>query len=324
MEWNLTKEITVETTTLVGTDLIISPLCLGTGDMGGKLDQNQSFKILDAFTALGGNFLDTAKIYNDWIPGERSRSEKTIGAWIKTRKNRQNVVLATKGAHFYLETPHLSRVTPADIREDIDASLSHFQTDRIDLYWLHRDDPQRTVPELMQTMEEAVRAGKIRYYGFSNWRYSRLFDALKYAQENHCQGYTAVQNMWSLAKVDTSAILDQTIVTMDDELWNFHNTYQIPAIPFSSQANGLFQKMAAGREPHNPYNTPETTRRFQRVVQFAEQSGLSITQVVLGYLLSQPFPTIPIFSSGKVEQIEDTMKAAGVRLSSDQVDFLLS
>ncbi len=319
----------MRTIQIQGTDLRPSELCMGTGDMGAGLDRQASFALLDSFFESGGNFIDTAKVYSDWIPGERSRSEKMIGEWIRERKNRSNVILATKGAHFDLATPHILRVTPADIVSDINASLQHLQTDRIDLYWLHRDNPTLPVGEILDTLNAQAQAGKIRYYGCSNWRVERIEAARKHAAENGLQPFAAVQNMWSLARVNTSSMIDPSIVAMDDELWAHHNQTQLAAIPFSSQANGLFQKMAAASPDALPkslrqtYINPDTERRGLRLTQLREQTGLTITQIVLGYLLSQPFPTIPIFSSRSLEQLADTLSAAGVRLSTDQLAFLL-
>jgi len=228
----------MKTTHITRTDLYPSSLCLGSAEMGATIDQEQSYKILDAFTNSGGTFIDTAKIYNDWIPGETSRSEKTIGSWLASRKKRSQVILATKGAHFDLAAPQQSRLSPQDIQFDLEASLKHLQTNWIDLYWLHRDDPHRPIEEIIQTLEAQVRAGKIRYYGFSNWRLDRLIDSVEYAQNTGCLGFSAVQNMWSLAKINTDAVMDPTIVVMDDALWEFHNSRQIAAIPVTSPAGG--------------------------------------------------------------------------------------
>jgi aryl-alcohol dehydrogenase-like predicted oxidoreductase len=319
----------MNTTKIQGTNLSPSSLCMGTGDFGAGIDRPAAYALLDTFVDYGGTFIDTAKIYSDWIPGERSRSEKVIGEWLQMRKNRQNIILATKGAHFHLESPQIPRVSPAEIISDLDASLQHLQTDMIDLYWLHRDDPSRPVAEIIQTLDAQVQAGKIRYYGGSNWRQSRLKEAQEFAQANGMKGFCAVQNFWSLAKITPGGIADPTIVVMDDDLWGYHHENQLAAIPFSSQANGIFQKLAGGKkESLSPmhqrmYINPETEQRFSQMQNLSKQSGMTITQIVLGYLLSQPFPTIPIFSSRNQDQLKDTLSAANIRLTKDQLDFLL-
>ena len=310
------------------TSLNPSALCMGTGDLGGSIDRESSYALLDAFRDHGGTFLDTAKVYSDWIPGERSRSEKLIGAWLKERGGRAQVVLATKGAHFDLATPHISRVTPTDIVSDLEASLVNLQTDWIDLYWLHRDDPTRPAGEILETLQAQVQAGKIRSYGASNWGLARLEEARAYAIQHKLDGFAAVQNLWNLAHVERGAMADQTIVAMDAELWKFHHRHNLAAIPFSSQANGVFQKLAAGGPAalrpnlQKVYLNPVTDQRADRLRELSAQTGLTLTQLVLGYLLSQPFPTIPVFSARNLSQLEDTLTAAEVRLTPEQVRFL--
>ena len=205
-------------TAIPNTALTPSALCMGSNMMGSVTDKQTSFRLLDAFVAAGGTFLDTAKVYADWLPGERSVSEKTIGEWLRHSGKRSQVVVATKGAHPELATMHIGRLSPAEIVADLDASLRHLQTDVIDLYWLHRDDVKRPVAEILETMESQVRAGKIRYYGCSNWRAGRIGEAQAYARSQGWTGFVADQMMWSLAAVDYAALPDKTMVAMDADL----------------------------------------------------------------------------------------------------------
>jgi aryl-alcohol dehydrogenase-like predicted oxidoreductase len=310
------------------TDLAPSALCMGTADYGASIDRQTAFKLLDTFVDQGGNFLDTASVYSDWIPGERSRSEKLLGEWMKLRRNREDLIVATKGAHFHLDTPHISRVTPPDIIEDVEASLKNLQVDCIDIYYLHRDNPDWPVADIIETLAEQARAGKIRYYACSNWKVERLSAAQEYAREHGLAGFSAVQNLWNLANIQTEAIGDPTIVVMEGSLWEYHRQNNLAAIPFSGQANGLFQKLENGLADtldgmhQRMYLNPVTEQRFQRVQTLRAQTGLTTTQIVLGYLLSQPFPTIPVFSSRSLEQLHDTLSAAEVQLTSEQLDFL--
>src|SRR5579862_172666 len=153
------------------TDLSVSSLCLGTGSYGTAISREDAFAMLDRFVELGGSFLDTANIYGNWVKDvERSISEKVIGAWMEERGCRSKVVVGTKGAHFDLATPAISRVSPAEIMKDLDESLASLRTDCIDLYWLHRDDPTRPVVEIIDVLDSAQSAGKIHWYGASNWK----------------------------------------------------------------------------------------------------------------------------------------------------------
>lgn len=318
----------MRTVLIPGTDLEPSAICLGSSNFGNGIARADAFRLMDRYVALGGTFLDTASVYADWLPGEKSSSEKTIGAWLAARKNRDAIVLATKGAHPQLATMQVARMSPQEVETDLNASLRNLQTDHIDLYWLHRDDPQRPVAEIIDTLNAQVAAGKIRYFGCSNWRADRIAAAQEYATAQGVQGFVADQMQWSLADVPQSKLADQTAVVMDDALWNYHQQSGLAAIPYSSQAGGWFQKMAAGQHDkirpnqHKFYDSAENRARVERVQTLAAQLSLSITEITLGYLLSQPFATLPIVGCRTVEQVEDSLRAGDVRLNARQVSYL--
>ena len=210
----------MQTARIPGTDLEPSVLCLGTADMGAKIPRADAFKLLDAFVQAGGTFIDTAEIYSDWVPGEKSRSEKLIGEWLTTHpmSTREKIVLATKGAHPRLNTMHINRLAQADIETDVEASLKNLCMEVIDLYWLHRDDPSRPVGDIIETLNALRTTGKIRYFGCSNWRTDRIRTANDYAAHHGLQGFAANQPMWSLATVGQAQLADQTCVVMDEAM----------------------------------------------------------------------------------------------------------
>jgi aryl-alcohol dehydrogenase-like predicted oxidoreductase len=321
--------MTVRYLNLSGTDLNLSTICLGTGNFGNGLDRAASFSLLDAFVAAAGNFIDTAKVYADWLPGERSSSEKTIGRWLEVRKNRSNVIIATKGGHPQLNSMSVPRLAPAELTSDLNASLRNLKTDVIDLYWLHRDDPTRPVGEIIDTLQSFINSGKIRFYGCSNWQLARIEAAQVYATERGFPGFLANQMLWNLGLPDMNAMADKTIIRMDEDLWLYHNRNNWPALPFSSQANGFFARLAAGSlDRMNPnlravYRLPENRARFERLQSLKQSTGLGVTQIVLGYLASQPFPVIPIVGCQTLEQLTDTLSAADIRIDSSQMRYLL-
>jgi len=134
------------------TDLIVSSVCLGGAPFGSSIDPDKSMRLMDLFVELGGNFIDTANVYGKWLPDGRSASEETLGKWMKTRKNRGRLVVTTKGAHPDLKTMSVQRLSKEEISADVDDSLKNLQTDYIDLYWLHRDDPNRCVGEILERL----------------------------------------------------------------------------------------------------------------------------------------------------------------------------
>jgi Predicted oxidoreductases (related to aryl-alcohol dehydrogenases) len=318
-------------TAIPNTDLVLSVLSLGTGGAGATYDRAATFAMLDAFFEQGGNFVDTAHVYNDWIPGERSRSEKLLGAWMQERRNRSHVLLATKGSHPDLAQMQVGRLSPAEICADLEESLLFLQVGTIDLYWLHRDDPTRPAEEIIDTLEAQVRAGKIRYFGCSNWRLDRIQAARQYAAAQGITGFVGVQNLWSLAKPNLDAIRrrDPTHAVMDDDLWQYHKQTGLAAIPYTSQANGLFQKMDNGARAATLstdlarlYLSSETEARYQRLKILSQQTGLSTTQIGLGFLTSQPFATCPVIGPQSLAQLRDCLAAADVLLTPEQVSFL--
>ncbi|TVY11813.1 aldo/keto reductase [Paenibacillus cremeus] len=304
-----------------GTALTPSVICLGSSHFGDTISRELAFELMDRFVDWGGTFLDTAKVYCDWVPGERSRSEKIIGEWLSARGSRSEVVLATKGAHPELESMQISRLSRADIQSDVEQSLRNLQTDYIDLYWLHRDDPERPVEDVIETMNELVREGKIRYFGCSNWRSQRIEAAQQAAVRMGLQGFVASQTKWSLASYPPAS--DPTLVSMDAKELAYHRETGLTAIPYNAQASGFFsgryrsemlQEPTAANQKVWKMCSEDNLRKLRAVEALSEELDLSMTQVALGYLLSQPFPVFPISGCKTVAQLDDSCAAGDVVL----------
>lgn len=184
---------------LADTDLQPSTFCYGLGDLL-SLPQDQSDRLLDAFVEAGGNFFDSAHCYSFWLPGGNAQSEIGIGDYVR-RRGLKDAVTATKGGHpgapgYRKVEKHLS---PERVRADIDDSLGRLQCDTIALYYLHRDDPQIPVNEIIGALNEEVRCGRIKYIGASNWTVARVDEANTYARENGLAPFVISQPRWSLA-----------------------------------------------------------------------------------------------------------------------------
>jgi aryl-alcohol dehydrogenase-like predicted oxidoreductase len=318
----------MNTTALTGTTLNPSVLCLGTADFGANISRWDALNLLDAFADAGGTFIDTAEIYSDWVPGEKSRSEKLIGEWLNQRGNRARLVLATKGAHPRLESMHVGRMTRADIEHDLNASLANLRTDVIDLYWLHRDDVVTPVEEIVHTLNAQVQLGKIRYFGCSNWSTERIRAANAYAQTHSLLGFAANQPFWNLARVTKNHMSDPTVAVMDAAMYSYHYESDLACVPWSSQANGFFQRAFAGTTQQmnavhrRTYADPENGLRAERVQRLARATGFSVTEVVLAYLLSQPFPVFPILGCRTLSQLQDSVRAHDKRLTQVQLSAI--
>jgi aryl-alcohol dehydrogenase-like predicted oxidoreductase len=313
---------------VLGTDLQCSTFCLGGGGLGSDLNQADSFLLMDAYTDRGGNFIDTAQVYANWLPIETSISEKTIGLWMKARKNRNRLIVSSKGAHPLLESMHLSRMSREDIAQDIEGSLRHLQVGTIDFYILHRDDTNRSVQEILETLNDQVKAGKIRYFGCSNWTTERIKEAQAYAEAHGIQGFSGNQMMWSLAEADSTKFVDTTLVAMDEAMKQYHFATGMSAFPYSSQAQGLFTKWDSGLYTPDDirispmYKSAANRVRFERAQQLAADLSRTVTEIVLGYLISHSFQAFPIIGCRTLNQLEESLKAADLHLTQTQLEFL--
>ncbi len=324
----------MQTQQIPGTDLTPSVLALGTVPIGSKLDQAESFALLDAYVAGGGTFIDTARSYSDWLPGERSSSEKTIGRWLAARGGglRDRLVLATKGGHPPLENMHSGRLSQTEIRSDLEGSLRDLGTERIDLYWLHRDDLSHPVEDIIDTLSAFVQAGQIRSYGASNWSPARIEAANRYARSAGKPEFVANQMMWSLAEANPGSVTDDTLEEMDAATLELHRQTRLTAMPYTSQALGFFGgKYARGAALPS---TPAASRvqrtffndanfgRLDRVNETAARLGRTPNQVALAYLRAQPFPVFPIIGPRTPDQLADSLAAGDLQLGAETARWL--
>jgi len=311
---------------LRGTDLILSNICYGTGNFGEKLTKEDAFRNLDAFVDTGGNFIDTANVYCRWVPGMENCSEQYIGEWLKKRGTKEDVVIATKGGHYDLNRPEVSRVTPEEIRKDLEESLLTLGMDQIDVYWLHRDNPDMPVVEIIGMMEELVKEGKIRYYGASNFEQGRINSAVRYSEKNGIAGFSAVSNQWSMARVNPGCNLngDKTLVMMDPAFYQWHQASGMPIIPYSSSAHGYFQKLyqaqplskAMGKAYYNQKNTDI----FERLCRLRAVTGASVQALTLAWLINQPFQVFPVAAVTKPEQMTQLAEASELSVDADFIE----
>lgn len=314
--------------TLPKTDLRVSQICLGSADFGATVPRKETFALLDAFVAAGGNFIDTAHIYSDWIPHTKSTSEKTIGYWLRDSGMRHDVVIGTKGAHPLLTSMNKSRLSPNDIQTDVQESLEYLQTGHIDLYWLHRDDAAIPVGEIIDALNEQVSKGRITHFGCSNWTFSRIQEALDYASRRGIQSFVANQPLWSLASADMDAIPDKTLVGMDEEGVAFHKRTGMAVIPYTSQAKGFYSKLEAkGTDgisdgDQKVYLSDENVERLPRVQKLAQQYGVSVNDIALAYLTNQPFVTVPVVGCKTIEHLHASLAATDLTLTAEELVYL--
>lgn len=305
---------------LVGTDLKVSAVALGTDVYGSDLDEITSYELLDTYTDLGGNLIDTALIYADWVPGEKSRSEKLIGRWMRERKNRQNLIISTKGAHPRLETMNQSRLSKKEIMSDIDTSLLNLGIDYIDIYWLHRDDEQIEVGETMETLGDIVKMGKARYIGMSNWTHKRIAAANRYAKLHNTAPVFASQIQYSAATPNVHNN-DPTLVLMNDEEYEYFKETKLSVFAFASQAKGFFSKMETGGEAalskkaRERYLNSKTLKTYEKIRDAAKITGHTVSEIAVAVLTNNPnFVTIPIVGCKNTSQLKESLSGGNIIL----------
>lgn len=313
---------------LPGIRLEVSPLCLGAVPLGAPLDQAASFALLDHFVELGGNFIDTARMYSDWIPGEKNRSERVLGDWLAARGNRDRVVVATKGMHPELSTAHIPRSSAEEIRADLEGSLRTLRVEAVDLYWLHRDDPARPVEHFVDLLNAFIREGKIRAYGFSNWTADRLRAAHDYARRSGQIPLAANQPFWCLGNRQSKPPPFLGLAWLDRAVHEFQVETRIAVIPYTAQAKGFFTKalLPPEKQPRDfaehEFNTPPNQALARLVGEIARARGVTPNAVVLGYLWTRPFPVVPIVGASSPAQLDDNFAAIGFRLNADELRAL--
>jgi aryl-alcohol dehydrogenase-like predicted oxidoreductase len=298
---------------LTGTNLNVSELCIGSANFGTKVSRDDCKNQMDLFFERGGNFIDTAHMYNDWVPGELHRSEHIIGEWLKTRRgSRDKIILATKGAHPKLGLMDIGRLSKEEIVSDLNGSLEALNTDYIDLYFLHRDDIKRPVEEIVDTLEEQTKLGKIRWYGCSNWTVKRIREANEYAKKSCKTGFVCNQLMWSLADIKYENVGDKTMEAMDNTAYSFHKETGLSAMAYMSVAQGFFVRKKSGKPiPEGLkkwYECPQNDVIFETILSLSSQTGFSITDLSYFYLSVQPFPAVPISSFSSKEQLLDALE----------------
>lgn len=296
--------------------LRVAPWCLGGNVFGWTADEATSFRLLDAFVDAGFNFIDTADIYSRWVPGHQGgESETIIGRWLAQRRNRDRVVIATKvGMDMGPGKDNLSR---AYVTEAVEGSLKRLQTDVIDLYQSHRDDPKTPVEETAEVFAGLIEAGKVRAFGASNFTAARLSTALEASDAHHLPRYESLQPEYNLYSRDG----------FESELQPLCVERGIGVIPYFSLASGFltgkyrseadFDKSPRGQGMAK-YLDARGHRILDALDQVVEAHRATPAEVALAWLMAQPGVTAPIASATKVEQIQSLARSAELTLSADE------
>jgi aryl-alcohol dehydrogenase-like predicted oxidoreductase len=301
--------------TLPKTDLKVHPLCLGGNVFGFSADVKNSEDVLSYYFDNGGNFVDTADMYSQWAPGHvGGESETIIGNWMKKRGNRSKMVIATKVSKL---TTHLG-LKPSNIAAACDNSLRRLQTDYIDLYYAHQDDPDTPIEETLGAFDSLIKAGKVRYIAASNFTPERLQESLDISKKLNLASYVASQDQYNLMDREYEKGLMPTV-----------SKNGLSEIPFYGLARGfLTGKYRPGVSVEsvratgvgNSYANERGWAMLEKLDQIAQDKGATVAAVALAWLRAQSTVSTPIASATKLEQIKEIM--AVIQLSDSELQEL--
>ncbi len=302
-------------------DLSVFPLSFGGNVFGWTANEAESFKVLDAFVEAGGNFIDTADVYSAWVPGNQGgESETILGNWFASRGNRSDIVLATKVGG---GVPEPRGLTSSAIKSGVEESLQRLRTDYIDLYYTHYDDPSVPVEEIITTLDELVREGKVREIAASNVSPERLEALLTFSAQENLARYVALQPHYNLVSRDT----------FEGELADVAARHGLATLPYYALASGfLTGKYRPGVAVDSPRSTGAAkyleTERGQKVLaaldDVAANHGAQPATVALAWLLAQPTVVAPIASASRVDQLPALLASVDLKLTQPELDLLTS
>jgi aryl-alcohol dehydrogenase-like predicted oxidoreductase len=294
-------------------------IVLGTAKLGVN-GREEAFELLDEFVRLGGRTIDTASVYSDWIPGEQGRAETVLGEWLKSRGNRNDLTIITKGAHPPLGRMHESRCDEASIRHDVEVSLTRLGIERIDQWLPHRDDPARPAAEIVGTLQALQREGKIGSFGVSNWTLARIEEARRVTDAN----VASSQVLGNVFCRIMNPLADQTCVVLDAPAFRDAVTQNMSLLLYTSSAHGYFERRAKGIAPTSDYANSACEAAAVKLEAIAADLGLAPANMIVAYLLYLGDIVRPVIGPRDAEQLRAMWKAADVDLPADAVRRIAS
>ncbi|QIG52657.1 aldo/keto reductase [Nordella sp. HKS 07] len=302
-------------------DLAVAPLGLGGNVFGWSADEKASFAVLDAFAAQGFNLIDTADVYSTWVPGHHGgESETIIGKWMKARGNRADIVVTTKvGSEM---GPGRKGLSSRYIKSAVEASLGRLQTDYIDLYLSHWEDPEADPEDTLGAYADLVKAGKVRVIGNSNHSAETMRKMLAISARHGWPRFENLQTHYNL--YDRSGY--------EAELEAFCRENEIGVTSYFSLAKGFlsgkyrsradFSKSAARGEGMDAYLNDRGLRILAALDAVAKSRSATPAQVAIAWLIARPSLVAPIASATSVEQLRDLIKAAELQLTAAEIEHL--
>ena len=281
--------------------------------------------LFDGAAERGINFFDTARSYG--------RAEEVLGDWIRRRGNREKVIVLTKCGDI---RNGIVKVNRQVIREQLETSLRTLQTDYVDILLLHRDDPETPVGEIMETLHEVKREGKVRLYGVSNWTVDRIREANRYAYQKRIEDFSVSSPSYSLALQMDDPFGGGCVSASGPEHRADRDWYtetQMPVVAYSSLARGFFSGKFRADDPEaakrvldiyaqKGYLYPENLQRLKRAEEMAQRKGLTVPEIAMRYVFTSPMNLFAVVSTTKPERLDSSIRAAANALTAAEAEWL--
>ena len=307
---------------IAGLDRPVSRVVLGSIGLNHN-DPSHVATMIEAYLERGGNMIDTANIYGG------GKSERAIGEWLRTSGRRGDIQLLTKGAH---HDKIGKRVTPDEISFDLGQSLERLGASSVDLYVLHRDDPDVPVGPIVETLNRHTARGRIKAFGGSNWSHQRLEEAAQYARERGLTPFAASSPNLALAVPNEPMWADCISISGDADAQAWYRRAVMPVLSWSSQASGFFSgrfspefvpETGGDKDVARVYFAEGNWERYQRAEQLGKELGKSPIQIALAWVLNQPHLNVfALIGPRTTDELNSSLDAAELKLTPEQVRWL--
>ncbi len=308
----------MKTVQLGSSELQVSALGLGAMFFGTRTNTETSYALMDEYVGAGGNFIDTANIYSHWVSGFKGgESEILLGEWLRKRGHRNKQIIASKVGFGYPGVPQgLSAKT---IEEECNKSLKRLGIETIDLYYAHVDDYNVPMEEVLEAFNKLIDAGKVRFIGASNYLAWRLEEARGLSEAKGWANFCCVQQRHTYLRVKPGGSTAPQ-VTSNVDLFDYSRRRNFPIVAYSVLLGGAYTQ--PDRSIPEDYKGADTDARLAMLKAIAAETGATINQAVLAWMLHSDYPTIPLIAASSHEQLQENLGALDVKLSAEQMERL--
>jgi len=308
----------MKTVPLGNTGENVSNLCLGAMYLGTRQSKTESFELLDQYFDAGGSFVDTANIYAHWVDGFKGgESELMIGAWMKERKNRDKIFIASKVGFGYQDVP--MTLNADTIEQECNKSLKRLGVDTIDLYYAHNDDRETPLEETLEAFLRLVDSGKVRHIGASNYLAWRLEEARWLSLTNEWPEYCCIQQRHTYIRRRNGTTFYPQIAANED-LLDYVKNRGITLLAYSALLSGAYTR--PDRQFGEQYRGTDTDNRLETLKTIAAETGATPNQVILAWMLKSEPAVIPLIAASTSDQMQENIDTLKITLTPDQLERL--